>query len=215
MSEASPLDPTDLAFPMKRPPMHRLAAAPLLAALAALATSCAQPPFLREATARPEARRFEPPAEAGPAPQDEKKDKKKGDEEESGRGLVHVVLLYIPNRILDLFDVARFGVEVGLGIGIDAEATDALRGAAMFRTSAGAGLQGLRHLPVKLSSEGYAGFGPIDLGADPGLPWYRDFWDVRLDVFVALVGAHVAVNPKEIADFVLGFATIDIADDDF
>lgn len=134
--------------------------------------------------------------------------------DDGGPSLFHVVLLYLPNRFLDLFDVARFGAEVGPGIGIDAAATDALRVGVMTRTSAGVGLQTLRHLPIKLDGQTYAGVGPIDLGGQGGFSWYRDPWDVRLEAQVLLAGGHAAVNIKEFADFVLGFLTVDIADDD-
>jgi hypothetical protein len=146
--------------------------------------------------------------------QDSKPSTGKKDDDE-GRSVFHVILLYIPNRFLDLFDMFRFGVEVGPGIGIDAAATDALRVGLMTRITAGVGLQTLRHVPVKLDSEGYAGLGPVDIGGKGGLPWYRDPWDVRLEVMALLVGGHAAVNIKEIGDFFVGFLTIDIADDDF
>ncbi|HKE00146.1 MAG TPA: hypothetical protein VKE69_03995 [Planctomycetota bacterium] len=148
------------------------------------------------------------------APEKQAPEKKEEPAKES-RPVLWTILMYVPNRILDIFDIARFGVEVGPGIGFDLEVTEALRVAAMTRATVGLGYQTLRHMPIKSAAETYAGVGPIDLGVSPGMNWWRNFWDVRADVQVALVGAHVAVNPAEIADAVLGFFLIDIMDDDF
>jgi hypothetical protein len=91
-----------------------------------------------------------------------------------------------------------------------------VRAAAMFRTSVGIGYETLRHLPYKVGAESYADLGPVSTGAAVGGPlWYREFWDIRPEIHVLLVGAHVAVNPAEILDAILGFATIDIMGDDY
>lgn len=127
-----------------------------------------------------------------------------------------VAMLYFPNRFMDLFDVARAGVELGPGIGADAMITDHLRAGAMKRWTMGLGLQTFRHTPFKDSTEDYAEFGPVgfDSGSS-GLPWLIDPWDVRIELQVLIVGAHVAVNPAEIGDFIMGFALFDFREDDW
>lgn len=131
------------------------------------------------------------------------------------RSALHVVLLYLPNRVLDLFDIARIGIEAGPGIGIDLRASHAAMLGVMTRTSAGVGLQTLRHLPLKLDTQAYLATGPAQLGASPGISWYHDFWDLRAELHLLLLGAHVAVNPMEIADFFAGLLTLDPKGDDF
>jgi len=137
-----------------------------------------------------------------------------GGEEASG-GTLKTILLYLPNRVLDLFDVLRFGVNVGPGVAAQAKATDAASATFVSRTSAGAGLQGLRHLPVMFGVEAAAGVGPITGGGTAGVGWYQSPTDVRLELHPLLAGAHAAVDPVEIADFLLGFLTLDLRDDDF
>lgn len=133
------------------------------------------------------------------------------------------VLRYFASRGLDLFDIVRFGVDVGPGIGADVMVTDYLRMAAMKRWSAGLGFQGLRFPPAHVVSEESAILGPMREGAvldgEPWYvntwePWYVNTWDVRAEVHAAVAGAHAAVNPAEAFDFLLGWFTIDFMHDD-
>jgi hypothetical protein len=142
--------------------------------------------------------------------------KKEEKPEKKSRPLLLGILLYLPNRVMDLFDIVRFGVDVGPGVGVEAEVTEYAQAGAMVRTSVGAGFQTLRHLPIKAAlAESYAAVGPLAIEPTAGVGWYRNTWDVRVEAHVAIVGAHVAVNPAEILDFFLGFLTIDTMDDDF
>jgi hypothetical protein len=138
--------------------------------------------------------------------------------EKEGGGVVdlgHTILLYLPNRVLDAFDMARAGVNVGPGIGGQVKATDAGELVFLSRLSAGVGLQGLRHLPVYASSESVVGAGPVEAGGDMGFGWYQSSTDIRVEAHPLLAGAHVAVDPVEILDFVAGLFTIDIREDDY
>jgi len=134
-------------------------------------------------------------------------------EEEGGHGILWPVLMYIPNRVIDIFDMARFGVDVGPGIGLDGQATDALQARAIAQTSVGAGLQSLRHSPIQTGVQSAISVGPVGGDGQVG-GWYRSPTDIRLGAHAAIVGAHAAVDPVEIADLVLGFVFIDIRDDD-
>jgi hypothetical protein len=153
-------------------------------------------------------------AAASTAQDEPKKQDAPKEEEKKGRPILTTVILYLPNRVVDLFDIARAGVEVGPGIGIDLTATEAASVAFMSRTSVGIGYETLRHLPFKMGGEFYAGVGPIQPGIG-GENWYRNFWDLRVELHVLLVGAHVAVNPGEIVDFIVGIFTFDPMHDDF
>jgi len=133
--------------------------------------------------------------------------------EDAGRGLLTTVVLYVPNRVLDLFDVARAGVDVGPGIGVDLQVTKLVQARALSTLALGIGLQTLRHMPFRAGPEAAVGLGPLGGDAELG-GWYRSPGDIRVGLHALLVGAHVAVEPVEILDFVLGFVLIDIKDDD-
>jgi hypothetical protein len=153
--------------------------------------------------------------QAGAEPAKETKTEKPAEpDEEGGHGVLWAVLMYIPNRVIDIFDVARFGVDVGPGIGIDGEATDALQARAIAQTSVGAGFQSFRHMPIQTGTQSALGVGPVSSDMQLG-GWHRSPTDFRLGAHAVLVGAHAAIDPVEIADFVLGFLFIDIRDDDF
>jgi hypothetical protein len=129
------------------------------------------------------------------------------------------ILLYIPNRVADLAEIVRFGVNIGPGIGIDAEATGAFRAAAMTRASAGLGYQGLRHSPISMGTETYVAVGPfepdIPLMPDLTKEWYRSKADLRIEPHLVIVGAHGAIDLWAIADFFAGILTIDPEEDDW
>ncbi len=134
-------------------------------------------------------------------------------------GTMLAILLYIPNRVADFAEILRFGVNVGPGVGIDAEATSELRGAAMTRVSVGVGYQGLRHLPVTIGSDTYVAVGPfepdIPLMPDLDMDWYRSKGDIRLEPHLAIIGAHGAIDLWAIADFFAGWLMIDLEEDDW
>lgn len=137
------------------------------------------------------------------------------EDEDEGRSLLTSALLYVPNRVFDVFDIVRVGVDVGPGFGGSAQVTTAARAAYLNRLSVGVGLQTLRHLPVKAAADVELGAGPVGGSASPGLGWYRSPADIRVEVHPLLAGAHVAVEPLEITDLVLGFLGFDLSDDDF
>jgi hypothetical protein len=136
------------------------------------------------------------------------------DEEGGGNSFLVAALLYVPNRVLDLGDLFRFGIDVGPGAGFDVQATKLLQAKLMARTSLGVGYQTLRHLPLKAAVDASLAAGPV--GGDPsaGLGWYRSPTDLRVELHLLLVGAHVAVDPVEWLDLPLGLVGLDPAGDD-
>ena len=123
------------------------------------------------------------------------------------------ILLYLPNRLFDLAEIVRFGVNVGPGIGIDAEATGALRAAVMTRGSVGVGYQGLRRFPVSLGVDTYIAVGPFDPGLRMG--WYRSEYDLRVEPHLVLIGFHAAIDLLAIGDFFAGWLMYDLEEDDW
>lgn len=132
---------------------------------------------------------------------------------ESG-GVFGAVLNYIPDRIMDLCDILRFGVNAGPGVAFHAKATDPVQATVVARDSFGVGFQGLRHVPYCSGLETVEGVGTLSKADQERLLWHHSPTDLRLEVHPILAGAHVAVDPVEIADFILGIFTIDIRHDD-
>ncbi len=132
--------------------------------------------------------------------------------EEEGIGMA--VVSYIPNRILDLFDILKIGVNVGPGVGFHAEATDPAQALLISRESVGVGFQTLRYMPFSGGVESASGTGTLPPDTWEGLGWRHSPTDLRLEIHPEFVGAHAAVDPVEIADFLLGLFLIDIRRDD-
>lgn len=126
------------------------------------------------------------------------------------------LLLYLPNRIFDLAEIVRFGVNAGFGLGADLRATWVAQAVFIHDTSVGAGFQGLRHLPVCVRvAHSAMGVGPIKTPSLGLLDWPINDYDIRAEFFVAIVGAHVAVDLGAIGDFVAGLFFFDPSEDDF
>jgi hypothetical protein len=137
------------------------------------------------------------------------------EEEEDESSTLGVILLYIPNRIFDLFDVARAGVNVGPGFGFDVRCTKWLKAQFISDTSVGVGLQTLRHLPLCVRSQAKIGLGFISTPGMNLLDWHYGDYDLRVELHVLIIGAHVAVELGEIVDFIGGIFTWDPMNDDF
>lgn len=122
---------------------------------------------------------------------------------------------YFKNRGFDFGDMFKFGVEVGPGLGADLMVTEYLRAAAMKRWSKGIGFETFRHSPLKSAEESYAELGPVVRTEEmSGVVWPRDRWDIRAEAHLLVLGAHLAINPVEMLDFLAGLATLDPMDDD-
>lgn len=137
------------------------------------------------------------------------------DEEEEEQSPLATVLLYLPNRIFDLFDMVRAGVNVGPGLGLDVRATKWAKVQLISDTSVGVGFQSLRHMPVCARSQMKLGLAFISTPSMDLLNWYYGDYDLRVELYLLLVGAHVAVDLGEIVDFVGGLFLWDPMEDDF
>lgn len=185
--------------------------------LVVLLAGCALPPGLMRDPASLAAPRFLHGAFASPSLSDEEKEVEEEEEEDERAGTVlGTVILYIPNRIFDLVEIVRAGVNVGVGLGVDARATWLAQAVVIHDTSVGAGWQGLRHLPI-CARIGHStmGAGPISTPRLGLFDWPVNDYDVRLELFFLLVGAHAAVDLEAIWDFTAGLLTFDPSDDDF
>jgi hypothetical protein len=140
--------------------------------------------------------------------------------EKKEHGFGHKLLLYIPNRILDVFDFVRLRVRVGPGIAVGVRATKPITLAFGGYTSIYAGLPGPRREPtinLPIGIENYVGAEVSVLdGSNEGRfsPNYSPT-EIGVSVHPLIVGLDVAVDPLEVVDLALGFLFIDLCGDDF
>jgi len=140
-------------------------------------------------------------------------------EEKEDHSFIVGTLLYIPDRVLDLLDIVRVRVRVGPGLAVGARATKYVQGYVGSYASVFAGLPGPRlrqtpKLPVGLESQTGATVSVVDATVDGGLgPDYSPS-EFGLGVHLGIIGFDLGIDPVEIADLVVGLATIDIRDDD-
>jgi hypothetical protein len=141
-------------------------------------------------------------------------------EDEDDGSFLKAVLFYIPNRVLDIVDIARARVRVGPGITLGVRATEAVDAYIGSYTSVYAGLPGPRmrkipKLPAGLETSSGIELSAADATLDGGLGPDYSPTEFGVSVHAAIVGADVGLDPVEILDAVLGFLFIDIRDDDF
>src|SRR5690606_39116641 len=152
----------------------------------------------------------------------------------------HRVLLYLPNRLLDLFDVFKVSVGVGPGFGLDLYLTqNAWLGYETYRSwrlaldgrASGVYEEGHYrewHLATREGDDTEAGRIPLwamkdmrpfeeplkaGVPAVPEVP--RNTWDVGARAHLALAGAELLVRPYELVDFLVGLWGDDLAEDDY
>jgi hypothetical protein len=138
--------------------------------------------------------------------------------ESAGKSFGHRLLFYIPNRIFDIFDVARARLRVGPGFAVDARVTkygDLYAGAygSLFVGIHGPRLEPRIPWPIGLESRaGIEATSVADLATEG--PTYG-YGEVGAGFQAAIVGIDVGIDPAEILDLVLGFFFIDLTGDDF
>ena len=135
-------------------------------------------------------------------------------------GLGTRLLWYLPNRLIDLADIFRLRVRVGPGLAANMRITD--YGAFYVGEYLGvyAGLPGPRNphyvrWPVGLEYLNGIVLGGVD--ATDNTPWGPQYGPTEVDVGLHLlvVGADIGIDPLEFADFLSGFAMVDIERDDY
>lgn len=138
--------------------------------------------------------------------------------EDDSRGILTHLLLYIPNRVLDLLDIVRIRGRVGPGIGFGVRATKLAQANLASYACVYAGLPGPRmeampKLPVGL--EVYTGlkFSIVEVDGELFGPDYSPT-EFGLGGQFLLIGADVGIDPYEILDFAAGLFFIDLRDDD-
>ena len=138
--------------------------------------------------------------------------------ESTGKSFGHRLLFYLPNRIFDIFDIARARLRVGPGFAVDARVTkygDLYVGgySTLF-----VGIHGPRtkpRIPWPIGFEALAGSTATSVAdvATEG-PSYG-YGEVGVGFQAAIVGVDVGADVVEVLDLVLGLFFINLTGDDF
>lgn len=134
-------------------------------------------------------------------------------------GVFHKVVMYLPNRVLDVFDIVRLRVRVGPGVAAGVRATEVASAFAGSYASVYVGLPGPRNrplpkLPVGVESRSGLQVSLLDASATGGVgPDYGPA-EIGAGVQAIMVGFDVGVDPLEILDLAAGFLFIDLRNDD-
>ena len=156
------------------------------------------------------------------------------------RGTAARVLLFLPDRLLDLADLVSFDLHLGFGAYANVHATRALQVGAGMRSVAGVGWHDHRSLGVRNLSE--SGLTLVGVGthavdaftagtsglrstsdAIAGLhrpqAWLyqdlRDYWEVGAELTAGVLGVDVGLHPVELADALAGWVGRDPLQDDW
>jgi hypothetical protein len=141
-------------------------------------------------------------------------------EEKPQHGFGHKLLFYLPNRILDVFDLVRLRLRVGPGFAVSARATKPLSIFFGGYASVYAGLPGPRLEPTIKLPVGIENYGGVSISVADGAsggPFSPNYSSTEIEAgFQALIlGIDVGVDPYEILDLAAGFLFIDLRGDDF
>ena len=149
------------------------------------------------------------------------------------------IWLYVPDRILDFLDIVSFDLHMGPSLFVNLHATRAAQAGAGGRVVGGVGWHGQRSLGLQYQTEGgvavlpfgaqghlLGSAGTSGLGASIGYiaglhrpsseiyQDYRDYWAVGASMS-SFIGLDIDFHPLQLADFIVGWGTVDFLNDDF
>ena len=135
------------------------------------------------------------------------------------KGILHKVVMYVPNRVLDLVDIFRLRLRAGPGLAVHAQATELLSFYAGSYKSVYAGLPGPRETAELRSFAGREDLrGLVLLGVDAtdDTPHHPGFANTEFAVgaHLLLVGAEIGLDPVQLGDFLAGLIGLDPRGDD-
>jgi hypothetical protein len=130
------------------------------------------------------------------------------------------VLGYLPSRALDLLDTLRLRGRVGPGTAVSLRASESADLFFGSYTSLYAGLPGPRggrlpRLPAGMETRSGAELGAADLSSGVGFGPRYSTTEVGAGFQLFMIGADIGIDPVELADWVVGFAGIDLRGDDW
>jgi hypothetical protein len=139
--------------------------------------------------------------------------------EAEGHSFLHKLLFYIPNRVLDVFDIVRLRVRVGPGVAVGVRATKVAQAYVGTYASVYAGLPGPRRrplpkLPVGLESYNGVAVSLAEATASGGIGPDYSPTEFGISVHPLIFGLDIGLDPLEVVDFAAGILFVDIEDDD-
>jgi hypothetical protein len=135
-----------------------------------------------------------------------------------GRGLLVGVLLYLPNRLFDVLDVARVRLRVGPGLSAGLRATRPLNLAIGAHGALFLGLPGPRgeaSIPWPVGLEDFAGAEISVVNGTRAGNVHYGLGEIGGGGQLLILGGEFGVDPWELVDFVVGLVTVDPVGDDF
>lgn len=137
----------------------------------------------------------------------------------NSHGVLHKIIMYLPNRVLDLFDVVRLRVRVGPGIAVDARATEVASAFVGSYATVYAGLPGPRNrrlpkLPLGFESRTGVQASVADATVSGGIGPDYGPTEIGIGVQAFIVGVDAGIEPLEFVDLLSGFFFIDLKGDD-
>lgn len=134
------------------------------------------------------------------------------------KSLTHKIVMYVPNRVLDLMDIFRLRLRAGPGVGVHAQATQLLSFYAGSYKSVYAGLPGPRSnetLRALAGREDLKGLVLVGVDATDDTPHHPGYSSSEFTVGAhVLVGAELGFDPVQLGDFLAGLVGIDPRGDD-
>ena len=131
----------------------------------------------------------------------------------------HGIVMYVPNRVMDVLDIVRLRIRLGIGAGAGVRVTKPLTVFIGGYEAIYFGLPGPRlkpEIPWPFGVEEYVGLqaGIVDGTAkeDTG-PGYSST-EIGVSVHAFLPGIDIGIDPGEVVDLALGLLFIDIRGDD-
>ena len=137
---------------------------------------------------------------------------------EESTGILHKIVMYVPNRVFDVMDILRLRVRVGAGVSANARATQLADISLGGHKTVYVGLPGPRRdrtLPMIVGAETQIAtlLSNEDEDANVNDPDYSST-EIGGGVQAVLVGVEVGIDPLEIVDLLAGLFFIDLTDDD-
>ena len=133
---------------------------------------------------------------------------------------MHKVLLYLPNRIFDIFDLFRARILVGPGLGAGVRVTKIAQVQLGSSAAVYAGLPGPRQkptipLPIGLELSSKAAISVADLSNDGPLSPNYSPTEIGGGFMLLVFGCDLGFDPVELVDLLGGFVGFDPREDDF
>lgn len=131
----------------------------------------------------------------------------------------HKLLFYIPNRLLDVFDIVRLRVRVGPGVALGARVTKPISFffggyGTVFVGLPGPRLEPTVKLPFGLENYGGLSLSLLDSTNEGKFDPNYSPTEIGISLQFLIAGFDVDVDPVEIIDLATGFLFIDIRGDD-